>query len=117
MAEVATAPEAGQLATADSPQIAGKSPWGLAWRRLRRDRAAIAALIVFVLIVVTSFAAPLYASHIAHTDPFQSNVDGTITLNGKKVSVLQTNASGDRRHADRPDLALAVFPRRRQPGP
>lgn len=94
MAEVATAPEAGQLATADSPQIAGKSPWGLAWRRLRRDRAAIAALIVFVLIVVTSFAAPLYANHIAHTDPFQSNVDGTITQNGKKVSVLQTNALG-----------------------
>jgi peptide/nickel transport system permease protein len=94
VAEVATAPEAGQLATAGSPEIAGKSPWALAWRRLRRDRAAIAALIVFVLIVVTSFAAPLYASHISHTDPFQSNVDGKITINGKQVSVLQTDASG-----------------------
>ena len=44
---------------------------------------------VFVLIVLASFAAPLYANDIAHTDPFQSNVDGTHVVNGKKVPVLQ----------------------------
>ena len=49
----------------------------------------MAALILFVLIVVVSFAAPLYAHHIAHTDPFASNITGTTVVDGKRVDVLQ----------------------------
>src|SRR5437660_8343501 len=49
----------------------------------------MAALILFVLIVVVSFAAPLYAHHIAHTDPFASNSTGTTVVGGKRVDVLQ----------------------------
>src|SRR5207253_3633820 len=37
-----------------------------------------------------SFAAPLYAHDIAHTDPFSSNISGTTRINGKQVSVIQS---------------------------
>src|SRR5207253_9012766 len=53
------------------------------------NRVALAAIALFLLIVVVSFGAPLYAHYIAHTDPFASNVNGTTTVNGKKVEVLQ----------------------------
>jgi peptide/nickel transport system permease protein len=67
----------------------GRSPWALAWRRLRRNRIALAALALFLLIVVVSFSAPLYADHLAHTDPFTSNISGKTTVDGKKVDVIQ----------------------------
>jgi peptide/nickel transport system permease protein len=56
---------------------------------LLRNRIALAALILFVVIVVVSFAAPFYAHHIAHTDPFASNITGTTVVGGKQVDVLQ----------------------------
>jgi peptide/nickel transport system permease protein len=54
-----------------------------------RNRIALAALVLFVLIVAVSFAAPIYAHDIAHTNPFDSNLSGTIKLNGKTVDVMQ----------------------------
>ena len=54
-----------------------------------RNRIALSALILFVVIVAVSFAAPLYAHHIAHTDPFASNITGTTVVGGKRVDVLQ----------------------------
>ena len=44
---------------------------------------------VFLLIVAVSFAAPLYANHIADTDPFTPNLNGTTTVDGKTVQVMQ----------------------------
>ena len=54
--------------------IVGRSPWALAGRRLLRNRLALASLALFALIVAVSFAAPLYAKHVAHTNPFESNI-------------------------------------------
>jgi peptide/nickel transport system permease protein len=70
-------------------EISGRSPWRLAGRRLVRNYLAIASLVLFFLIVVVSLLAPVYAHHIAHTDPFGSNVGGTTVVNGKRVEVLQ----------------------------
>jgi peptide/nickel transport system permease protein len=70
-------------------EIVGRSPWELASRRLLRNKLALAALALFLLIVVVSLAAPLYAHHVSHTDPFASNISGTIQLNGKTVQVIQ----------------------------
>jgi peptide/nickel transport system permease protein len=70
-------------------EIAGRSPWQIAWRRLLRNRLAIAAFVLFVLIVIGSLLAPVYAHDIAHTDPFSSNLSGTTSVNGKEVPVLQ----------------------------
>jgi peptide/nickel transport system permease protein len=70
-------------------QIAGRSPWALGLRRLRRNRVALAALVLFVAIVVVSFAAPLYAHDVAHVNPFNNNVNGTTVVNGKTVPLMQ----------------------------
>ena len=88
MAEVALEPQAGVPDHGPDP-IAGRSPWALAFRRLRRNRIALAALVLFILIVLSSFAAPLYANHIAHTNPFENNVNGTTIVNGKEVPLME----------------------------
>ena len=49
----------------------------------------MAALALFLVILLMSMAAPLYASHVAHTDPFTSGLTATTVINGKKVDVLQ----------------------------
>jgi peptide/nickel transport system permease protein len=70
-------------------EISGRSPWRIAGRRLLRNKLAIASLVLFLLVVVVSLLAPVYAHRIAHTDPFTSNVTGTTVVNGKRVDVLQ----------------------------
>jgi len=50
------------------PPIAGRSPWRLAWERLRRDRVAMISLVVIVIIFLAAIFAPLIASAIGH-DP------------------------------------------------
>jgi len=69
--------------------VVGRSPWAIAGRRLLRNKLGLAAGALFLLIVAISLAAPLYANHIAHTDPFASNLSGTFELNGKTVQVIQ----------------------------
>jgi peptide/nickel transport system permease protein len=72
----------------------GASPWALARRRLRRNKVAMAMLGLLVVIILACLAAPLYAHDIAHTDPFQSNIDGTTIVNGKTVSVMPPTTTG-----------------------
>ena len=69
--------------------VVGRSPWALAGRRLVRNKLAMGAGVLFLLIVAVSLAAPLYARHVARTDPFQTNLSGTFQLNGKTVQVIQ----------------------------
>ncbi len=91
MAEFAYEPEPEvRLAPGESVrEISGRSPWQIAGRRLVRNRIAMGALVLFVVIVVLSFLAPVYAHRIAHTDPFVSNISGTTVVDGKKVDVVQ----------------------------
>jgi peptide/nickel transport system permease protein len=85
-----TAPAArAEVATELRPEIAGRSPWLLAGRRLLRNRIAIAALGLFVLIVAVSVAAPLYAHEVAHLNPFTPNLNGTTVINGRVVPIMQ----------------------------
>ena len=72
----------------------GASPWTIARRRLRRNRIAMTMLGVLVAIVLACLAAPLYADHVAHTDPFRSNLQGTTILNGKTVPVMEEASGG-----------------------
>ena len=96
MAEFAFEPEPEvHLAPGESvKEISGRSPWQIAGRRLLRNKLAIGSLVLFVLIVVVSVLAPFYAHHIAHTDPFTSNVTGTTVVNGKRVDVIQEGGGG-----------------------
>jgi len=70
--------------------IAGRSPWYLAWRRLRRNYVALGFLALFILIVVCCASAPLYSRYVAGVGPNDGNLSGTITVNGKQVPVVST---------------------------
>ncbi|QDL91389.1 ABC transporter permease [Paroceanicella profunda] len=73
---------------------AAEGPWATAWRRLKRDRAALAALAVLLVILVACLAAPLYASFVSGTNPFATNLNGTITVDGKSRDVLEASTEG-----------------------
>ena len=49
------------------------------------------ALGVLAFITCACLLAPLYAHDVAHTDPFASNVAGSIVLGGQEVDIMQPN--------------------------
>jgi peptide/nickel transport system permease protein len=72
------------------PAIVGRNPWALAGRRLVRNRIALAALGLFLLIVLLCLLAPWYAHDVAHVgNPFSPNLNGTTVIGGKVVPVMQ----------------------------
>jgi peptide/nickel transport system permease protein len=66
----------------------GRSPWRLAFRRLRRNPLALAFLGLFVLIVLFTLAAPLWADDVAHTGPNTTHTLEKITVNGERRDVV-----------------------------
>lgn len=69
--------------------MAGRSPWYLAYRRLRRNRLALVALALFILIVLFGLAAPLWAVHVAHTGPNTTHTLGKVTVDGEQREVVE----------------------------
>jgi peptide/nickel transport system permease protein len=86
---MATLLEQVEVDTELRPAIVGRNPWGLAARRLWRNRVAMAALLLFLVIVVLCLAAPLYAHDVAHVNPFQPNLNGHTVVNGKVIPLMQ----------------------------
>jgi peptide/nickel transport system permease protein len=72
--------------------IEAKSPWALAWRRLKRNKTALFFLGVFGLILLSCLLAPFYADHIAGTGPNTNHVREQVECNGQMVDV--TSAGG-----------------------
>ena len=75
---------------APAPEIAaakiqGRSPWRLAFERLRSDRAAIICAIVIVLIVLMAIFAPLFKLMTGHP-PNQQYFDTGLSLDGQPRS-------------------------------
>ncbi len=66
-----------------------EGPWKAASRKLLADRAAMAALLGFLLILAACLAAPVYASAIAGTDPFRPHLDGSVTIDGRQQDIIQ----------------------------
>jgi peptide/nickel transport system permease protein len=54
----------------------------------------MAAAALLVLIIAACAAAPIYAHDVAQSDPFTSNLDGSITLGGQPVDIMQSAATG-----------------------
>jgi peptide/nickel transport system permease protein len=79
---------AAALAAEEEGAIEGKSPWLLAWRRLRRNYVALSFLALFVVIVVACLLAPVYANHVAHTGPNTGHLGETFTKHGQQVQVV-----------------------------
>lgn len=60
----------------DDTKVVGRSPWVLAWERLRRDRVALVSLAVIVLIALFAILAPLVAALTGHGVNEQFNTIG-----------------------------------------
>lgn len=69
-------------------------PWRTALRTVSRDRGAVTAGAVLLLVVVACLLAPVYEKNIAHTNAFRSNVSGTTVVDGKTVPILQQSTEG-----------------------
>jgi peptide/nickel transport system permease protein len=70
-----------------------RGPWATAFRRLLRDRTALAALGVFLLILLACLLAPVYA-HWAGVQPFKSTLNAVIVIDGVERPVMQLPTDG-----------------------
>jgi peptide/nickel transport system permease protein len=67
---------------------AGSGPWRTGWKRLRRNRLALAFLALFALIVVFALAAPLWAHQVAHTGPNTTHTLEKVEVGGERRDVV-----------------------------
>jgi len=65
-----------------------RSPWYLAYRRLRRNRVALSFGALFVAIALFALAAPLWASDVAHTTPNATHTTETVEVGGEQREVV-----------------------------
>ncbi|MBZ9726979.1 ABC transporter permease [Mesorhizobium sp. CO1-1-11] len=70
-----------------------RGPWAVAFAKLARNRAAMASLAVFLVIVLACLSAPLYAKWTG-TDPFASTLDAVIQIDGADVPVMEQSTEG-----------------------
>ena len=63
----------------------GLGPYKLAWRRLRRNKVALAFGGLFLVIVIVCLLAPVYANHIAHSGPNDEHVDTALNQFGLPI--------------------------------
>ena len=64
-------------------------PWAIAWRRLRRNKFALFALGVFLLIVLCCALAPVWANDVAHTGPNQTHTLEKLHEGGEVKEVVE----------------------------
>ena len=83
----------GEPALPPGERIEGRSPWYLAWRRLRRNRVALGFGALFVLIVVYCLAGPLWANYVADTGPNTNHITDQITIGGEPTDVVAPNGT------------------------
>jgi peptide/nickel transport system permease protein len=69
----------------------GVGPYKLAWRRLRRNRVALAFGGLFLLIVLLCLLAPVYSHDIAHQGPNIENITGTVKVGGKTETIVNSS--------------------------
>ena len=82
---------AAELAAYEEPEaIRGRSPWYLAWRRLRRNYVAFFFLFVFIVVLVACALAPVYAKHVAGTGPNTNHILETVKVNGVETPVVSS---------------------------
>ena len=66
-----------------------RGPWVEGAVRFSRDRTAMTALVILLVIVIACLLAPVYAARVAHADPFTSNIAGTVSIRGHDTYVMQ----------------------------
>lgn len=61
--------------------VEGRSPWQLAWTRLRRDRVAMGSAVVLLIVIAGALAAPAFAALVGH-GPNEQFRDTGLTVAG-----------------------------------
>src|SRR5918994_6837178 len=84
---------AAMLAEEEHGPIEGRSPWFLAWRRLRRNWVALAFLVLFALIAAVCAFAPIYADKIAKTTPNANHITGKVRVDGELRDVISAGGT------------------------
>ena len=59
---VAASPDGGTA----SPEVVGRSPWEIFWRQFKRDRWALAGIVVVGIMLTLAITAPLFAKIVHH---------------------------------------------------
>lgn len=77
-----------------SKAIFSESPGKIALRSLRKDKRSKISLAILGVIVFLSFSAPIYSHYIAHTNPFVSTLDASVSVNGIAKPVLEPSTTG-----------------------
>jgi peptide/nickel transport system permease protein len=72
----------------DPAERPGLGPWRLTLRRLRRDKVALVAGAVFVLVVAACLAAPLWADHVAKTTAEENHLSDRVAIDGVPTEVV-----------------------------
>jgi peptide/nickel transport system permease protein len=84
----ATGTEFSSGAAPEENAPAGIGPYALAWRRLRRNKTALAFGALFGLVVIACLLAPVYADHVAHTTPSANHLTDQVKVGGKLRDVV-----------------------------
>jgi peptide/nickel transport system permease protein len=77
--------------TPEESAPAGIGPYALAWRRLRRNRTALAFGGLFAAVVVLCLLAPVYAEYIAHTTPSANHLTEQVRVGGELRDVVSVD--------------------------
>jgi peptide/nickel transport system permease protein len=75
-------------AQAEKEHVHGLGPWKLGLRRLRRNKVALFFGALFVVLVLSCVAAPVWADRVAKTTPESNHLSDTITVDGKSKNVV-----------------------------
>jgi peptide/nickel transport system permease protein len=73
--------------------VQGRSPWYLAWNRLRRNKVALICGGLFVVIVLCCLAAPLWADQVAHTTPNENHITDKVLIDGDETYVVSPDGT------------------------
>ena len=71
-----------------------RGPWRRVLQGLLASPTAVISAGLLVLIVIATLLAPVYAKHVAGTDPFRSGLSAKIKIDGKPVPVMQQSTEG-----------------------
>jgi peptide/nickel transport system permease protein len=75
-------------AEAEREHVHGLGPWRLGLRRLKRNKVALLFGALFVVLVLSCIAAPLWADKVAKTTVNANHLSDTITVDGKEKNVV-----------------------------
>jgi peptide/nickel transport system permease protein len=75
-------------AQAEKERVHGLGPWKLGLRRLKRNKVALFFGGLFIVLVLSCLAAPIWANEIAKTGVNTNHLSDTITVDGKPKNVV-----------------------------